>query len=183
MRISLGMPRRISTVGTIEPATADDLPAIAKLNVDAYREFADAMTAEGWRSMEASLRAVEARAHLARFVVVRDSDAIIGSVAYSPQGQGSADFFPPHWAAILSLAVSPAHRGRDIARSLVTACIEYALADEVPVIGLYTSELMTAAQGLYKAFGFRRDAELARRYGLRYWRYRLDLILNMPNVK
>jgi len=43
------------------------------------------------------------------------------------------------------------------------------------VIGLFTSELMTAAQQLYESMGFRRENELPSRLGLRYWRYKLQL--------
>ncbi len=43
-------------------AIVSDLNAIADLNVEAYREFAVRMSPEGWQDMEASLRAIEARA-------------------------------------------------------------------------------------------------------------------------
>lgn len=43
------------------------------------------------------------------------------------------------------------------------------------VIGLFTSELMTAAQQRYDSMGFRREREIPSRLGLRYWRYKLQL--------
>lgn len=165
----------------VEPATVDDFAAIANLNVEAYREFASVMTPEGWRGMEANLRAIEVRAQAAQFLVVRVSGALVGSIAYCPAGKGNPAIFPAAWAAILLLAVAPMHRGRGIARDLARACVRRALDDDVRVVGLFTSELMTAAQRLYESLGFRREAEIPARYGLRYWRYWLDLDPSGPS--
>ena len=81
------------------------------------------------------------------------------------------------------LAVAPTHRGRGIARELVSTCIQYAHDDAVQVIGLFTSELMTPAQQLYESLGFRRESELPSRPGLRYWRYKLPLTEPMISVR
>jgi hypothetical protein len=142
-------------------AKVSDLVAIADLNVEAYREFAVRMSPDDWRDMEASLRAIEARAQSTRFLVIRDQRAIVGSVGYCPAGKGDPEIFSPDWAAVLLLAVN--------------------------VIGLFTSELMTAAQQLYESLGFRRESEIPSRRGLRYWRYKLPLaepvisVCGMPN--
>jgi predicted N-acetyltransferase YhbS len=157
-------------------AQPSDFDAIAALNVEAYREFAGRMTPGNWRRMEASLRAVETRAQFARFLVIRDGGTIVGSIGYCPAGKGNPEIFPPDWAALLLLAVAPDHRGRGLARTLVSACIECARNDSARTIGLFTSELMTAAHQLYESFGFRRESELAPRLGLRYWRYKLPII-------
>ena len=81
---------------------------------------------------------------------------------------------------MLVLAVAPAHRGRGIAKALVSACITCARHDSARVIGLFTSELMISAQQLYASLGFRRERELPPRLGLRYWRYKLDLSALSP---
>lgn len=163
-------------------AKVSDFDAIADLNVEAYREFAGRMSPDRWRDMEASLRAVEARAQSARFLVMRNQGAIVGSVGYCPAGKGNPEIFSPDWAAVLLLAVSPTHRSRDIARELVSACIQCARDDAAQVIGLFTSELMTAAQQLYESLGFRRESEIPSRRGLRYWRYKLQLAEPMISV-
>ena len=157
-------------------ATAGDFEAIANLNVEAYREFAGRMSPDGWHGMEASLRAIEGRAQSVQFLVMRNHGAIVGSVGYCAPGKGNPEIFPPDWAAVLLLAVCPAHRGRGIARALISACLQRARHDAAKVIGLYTSELMTAAQQLYESFGFHRESELPSRYRLRYWRYKLQLL-------
>jgi predicted N-acetyltransferase YhbS len=156
-------------------ATAGDIDAIAALNLEAYREFADRMTPDNWQKMEASIRSVEARTRSTRFLVMREQGAIVGSVGYCPAGKGNPEIFPQDWAGLLVLAVAPSHRGRGIARTLVSACIACARDDSARVIGLFTSELMIGAQHLYESLGFRRERELPPKLGLRYWRYKLDL--------
>jgi ribosomal protein S18 acetylase RimI-like enzyme len=159
----------------INPATSSDFCANADLNVTAYREFAAYMSPEGWRGMEGNLRAVEARAQSTRFLVMREQGAIVGSVGYCPAGKGNPEIFPPNWAGVLLLAVAPTHRGRGIARELVSTCIQYAQDDSAEVIGLFTSELMPPAKQLYESLGFHRESELSMRLGLSYWRYKLQL--------
>lgn len=159
----------------VKLATAGDFDAIAALNVEAYKEFADRMSANSWQKMEANLRTVESRAQSTRFLVVRDQTAIVGSVGYCPAGKGDPDIFPRDWACMLQLAVAPTHRDRGIARKLVSTCIQCARDDGARVIGLFTSELMIAAQHLYESFEFHRESELPSKYGLRYWRYQLLL--------
>ena len=110
-------------------ATADDIDAIAALNVEAYREFADRMSPDNWQKMETSIRSIEARTRSTCFLVMRDQDAIVGSVGYCPAGKGKSEIVPQDWATVLVLAVAPAHRGRGIARALVSACIACARDD------------------------------------------------------
>lgn len=148
----------------ISLATSSDFGASVDLNVTAYREFATLMRPEGWRGMETSLRVVEARAQSTQFLVMREQGAIVGSVGYCPAGKGNPGFFPPDWAGVLHLAVSPTHRGRGIARELVSTCIQYAQDDSAEVIGLFTSELPI-------------------RLGLRYWRYKLQLTRPRTSVR
>jgi ribosomal protein S18 acetylase RimI-like enzyme len=164
-------------------AQAGDFDAIAALNVESYGEFSSHMSPDGWRGMEASLRVVEARAQSARFLVMKDRGAIVGSVGYCPAGKGNPDISPPDWAGVLLLAVSPTHRCRGIARQLVSACIQCARDDGAQMIGLFTSEVMIAARQLYESFGFRRESEIPPRFGLRYWRYQLPLAEPMIPVR
>lgn len=158
----------------VEAARKADLPAIATLNVAAYAEFEQRMTPEGWAGMAASVAAVETVAGRASFLLVRDGGEIAASVAYVPPGCSDVPF-PAAWASVLLLAVSPRCKGRGLARALLDSCIARAREDGARIIGLYTSELMTGALRLYESAGFVEDCELARRHGLRYWRYKLTL--------
>jgi len=158
----------------VETATEADFPAIATVNILAYRAFEARMTPEGWAGMEASVSAVAGVAERAQFLVVRTGGEIAASVAYVRPG-ASVVPIPAGWASILLLAVSPRHRGLGLSRVLVDACLARARGDGARTVGLYTSELMDAARHLYESMGFVEDGELARRHGLRYWRFRLTL--------
>lgn len=147
---------------------------IAALNIAAYSEFAHNLTAEAWAQMRSNLSAIDRVTQRAEFLIISIDGNLAGSVAYCPPGK-SSDPIPPDWASILLLAVSPDYRGRGIARSLVRDCISRARLDTAQTLGLFTSELMTAAQHIYLSEGFDEDCEIPLRLGWRYWRYRLDL--------
>ena len=160
---------------TIDEATAADVLAIAELNVAAYREFAKRLGPSAWQAMEKNLRGVARLTGWAKFLVVRTQRGLAGSVGYCPPGRSDAAVFEPQWASIVLLAVSPRHRRHGVGRMLVRDCIRRARDDRAPAIGLFTSELMTAAAELYRSLGFREDRELPPRYGVRYRRLRLEL--------
>jgi ribosomal protein S18 acetylase RimI-like enzyme len=107
----------------------------------------------------------------AQFFVVRSERKVVGSVAYCPAGSGDPALFKADMASVLRLAVAPEHRGKGIANALTTACISSARRDLANSIGLFTNELMEAAQRLYRSVGFRLESELPMRYG----RYVLSL--------
>jgi ribosomal protein S18 acetylase RimI-like enzyme len=168
-------------VHTIENATAIDFEAIADLNVSAYSEFASRLQPGSWEAMQKNLRNIAKRAEVAEFMVYRSGGEIVGSVAYCPAGKGDPTIFEPDMASILLLAVSPAHRGKGIARALTLDCISRARRDKANSIGLFTSELMESAQHMYRALGFRQDSELPMRHGVRYFRFVLTLASGMKH--
>ena len=159
----------------IEKATNADGEAIADLNVRAYAEFAPLLAPGVWEGMQKNLTNIAERARSAQFLVIRGEGKVIGSVGYGPAGGGDPEFFAAGMASVVLLAVAPEHRGQGLARKLITACIERARADGADSIGLFTNELMQAAQHLYLSVGFRRESELPRRHGVRYFRYVLLL--------
>jgi ribosomal protein S18 acetylase RimI-like enzyme len=161
-------------MASIQKAQIQDFPAIAELNVEAYCEYADSLTAEAWMTLQTNLRAIETVSQRAVFLIALLSSELAGSVAYCPPGNSVAPI-PPDWASVLLLAISPRYRRHGIARSLTQACIWQANQEGAQTIGLFTSELMTGACQLYESLGFYKDCEIPQRHGIRYWRYRLDL--------
>jgi ribosomal protein S18 acetylase RimI-like enzyme len=161
-------------MAAIQPAQPHHFAVIADLNVEAYREYANYLTAEAWMTMQTNLRSVETQAQQRIFLVAFHSNALAGSVAYCPPGHSHAPI-PSDRASVLLLAVSPSYRQQGIGRSLLHACVHQARKDGAQTIGLFTSEVMIAACQLYESYGFCKDCELPQRLGLRYWRYRFDL--------
>ncbi|QFZ93412.2 GNAT family N-acetyltransferase [Synechococcus elongatus] len=155
----------------IEIARKDDLAAIAALTVKAYEEFAPKLACGAWEMMQQNLQNIEAKSKIAEFLLYRQDDRIVGSVAYCPAGKSDPVIFESNMASVLLLAVCPEFRGQGIAKALTQACIERARRDGAAAIALFTSELMQSAQHLYCDLGFIQDIELPRRYGVRYFRF------------
>ena len=128
---------------------------------------------DGW---DAFIEAIGRMADLAacgEIVVADDDGEIVGAVAYFRPGAGDHPIFPPEWSVIRMLVVTPGQRGRGIGRMLVAACIERAIRDQPPALGLHTSVIMSRALGLYTSLGFAKDSDLAPRNGVAYGRYAL----------
>ena len=146
---------------SIQKAQLHHFPAISELNVEAYCEYADYLNVAAWTTMQTNLRSIEIIAQRAVFMVALLSGELAGSVAYCPPGNSIAPI-PSDWASVLLLAVSPRYRRHGIARSLTQACIQQANEDGARTMGLFTSELMTAARQLYESLGFCQDCERLR---------------------
>ncbi len=158
----------------IEEATQQDAIAIAHLNVWAYREFSTELGAEAWPAWVRTLTAIAPAAETATFLVVRDQDALVGSVAYRPPGQAPAPL-PAAWASVDLLAVAPAVRNEGIGRALVQACMDRAASGGATTIGATVNGLMAGAQALFSGLGFHKEQGLARRGEQPYWLYRKEL--------
>jgi ribosomal protein S18 acetylase RimI-like enzyme len=164
----------VSYAPEIEEATAEDRIAIAHLNVWAYREFSTELGAEIWPAMVKTLTAVGPASQTATFLVTRDTEGLVGSVAYRPPGSA----LPPlaaSWASIDLLAVAPSARNQGVARALVQSCIDRAASDGAATIGAAVGGLMTAAQGLFSGLGFHKEQGLAKKGGQPYWLFHKGL--------
>lgn len=58
---------------------------------------------------------------------------------------------------------------------MTAAGILRAKQDRAKAVGLYTSEIMTAARQMYTSLGFKQERELPSMLGLCYWLYLLPL--------
>lgn len=159
----------------IREANESELLAIEDLLVEAYSDFAPGLGTAAWARMRSSLQAAPREVGFDRWLVVPGATSLQGAVAYFPPGRGSAELFEPAWASVRLLGVRSSARRLGIGKALTLACIERANRDGARHIGLHTSELMTGAQALYEALGFRRFREIDRRFGVRYWVYAREL--------
>lgn len=164
----------MSGVPNIEEATPDDRIAIAHLNVWAYREFSNELGAEVWPGVVKTLTAIAPASETTTFLVSRDEDGLLGSVAYRPPGWAPAPL-PAAWASIDLLAVAPSARNQGVGRSLVQACLDRAAADRAETIGATVNGLMNAAQVLFSGLGFHKEQGLAKRGVQPFWLYRKEL--------
>lgn len=159
----------------IRNAQVEEFDDITALAVESYREYAIALEAEHWNTMQASLSNISELAKQAQLIVATQADRLVGAVVYYKPGTSDQRLFQPEWASLRMLSVHPQHRGQCIGRQLSLACIDRAKQDHAMTIGLHTSELMHSARRIYAQLGFELDIELPRSLGIRYWRYCLQL--------
>jgi ribosomal protein S18 acetylase RimI-like enzyme len=159
----------------IRRATEADIAAIDAITAAAYGEFLPRIEPGSEPRFRDSLTAASLLDGGASLFVAESRGWVGGSIAYYPPGGSDPRIFPTEWASLRALAVDPAVRGRGIGRALVEICIDAAMTDGAGTIGLHTSEAMITARRLYERLGFALQAELPRRYGLRYWLFRREL--------
>ena len=160
---------------SVRHAYLEEYEVAGALTVEAFRQFEPLMAPGLWPEMERSVSATAQLRDGGELLVATEEGVMLGSVVYCAPGAMKQDRFPEDWAFMRVLAVPPRHRRRGAARALVTACLDLARADGVKTFGLYTSEAMTEAAGLYAEIGFRRVKEIPRIYGFRYWIHELTL--------
>ena len=160
---------------TIRQATLLDAAAINQLCVAAYEEFAAVVGPANWSQMKVRLASAAYLMTLGELLVAEDSGGVIGVVLYVPAGRSDGTLVPTEWATIRMLAVAPSSRGQGVGRKLTEACINQARQDGAKIIGLTTADMMKVAEPMYQRMGFRKEAELGTRYGVRHTRYKLTL--------
>jgi ribosomal protein S18 acetylase RimI-like enzyme len=161
-------------VAEIERLTAADHAAVGRLLLEAYADYATRMASERPRLRDGLVQAPD-RLTDAEIAGVCGPAGLEAVVFYFPPGKSDGVIFPRDSASLRLLGVAQAARGRGLARQLTDWCIGRARAQGAARIGLHTSEAMTTARGLYERMGFTVDGDLPTNYGLRYWRFRLDL--------
>lgn len=137
---------------TIRPATHDDLPALARL-FDGYRQFYGATS-----------DIVAATAFLSERLSKQDSALLVA------ESNGDAVAFTQLYPSFSSLSmgriwilndlfVSPSARRSGLGAALLETALEYARKTGALRLALSTQLTNTAAQRLYEAQGWVRDAE------------------------
>jgi ribosomal protein S18 acetylase RimI-like enzyme len=159
---------------TIERLSAADHAAGARLPLKAYADYSERIGADWPRLRDGLLHATDRLAE-AKIAGIRGAAALDAVVFYFPPGRSDGVIFPREWASLRLLGVAHTVRGRGLSRRLTECCIERTRAQKATCVGLHTSEAMTTARGLYERMGFVVDGDLPMNFGLRYWRFRLDL--------
>ena len=149
----------------VREARPDEYPALAELTVAAYAAL-PGMGPLGAYGEE--LADLAGRGPGAVVLVAVDGGVPVGDVTFYRR---YADAMPSlagllgDLAGFRMLATAPAAQGRGVGAALTTACIERARAEGAPGITLHTTDLMQAAQRLYRRLGFERWTALDVTYG------------------
>jgi ribosomal protein S18 acetylase RimI-like enzyme len=161
----------------IRDARPDELEAVARLSVEAYREFADAVGPEVWSRMERNLSRLGGDSPDAVTIVAEMDGQLAGTAEYlGPAGHrvGLVQAVPEGEAYIGRLGVSATFRRRGVGRALTEECIRRARVDGAGSIGLATRDVMAAARAMYESLGFG-YVRTVDRAGSRYLTYVLEL--------
>lgn len=188
------MSTTLSPTGVeVRDAGGSDLPAVRRVLLAAYQEYAMALPPAVLGRYLAEILDVEERLGNGRLLVAEHGGRVVGTVTWYDDAATEGLGWPAGWAGLRALGVEPAARGLGIGRALVEACRRRALAAGAPALTLHTGGFMTAAVALYEAMGFRRDPaydfDATRRLRLGGVRsvpilaYRLDLTRHHANER
>lgn len=161
----------------IRPIRESEYSAAGEATARAFREFLTP-DSPGWEAYLARIADIGSRAGRAIVLVAVEDGVIAGSVTLELDSRispGAADPLAPDEAHVRMLGVSPDYRGRGIARRLMLACINAAMAHGKRVMTLDTDPVMTAAHQLYASLGFTPTSPQVRPDGMVLLSYSLDV--------
>src|SRR2546422_9580943 len=111
----------------------------------------------GWEGSRQNIADVWSRAPISSTIVAERDGKLLGSVNYYRPGRADSidNTWPPEWASIRLLGVSPEARGLGIGRALMDECLRRARAGGGRGMGLGTASLMGGARAQYLRRGFK----------------------------
>lgn len=146
----------------IREARPDEHDEAGRVARAAYAEFFDTNGVDEDLEYLRAIGDVAERASRTTILVAREGGRIVGCVTLELKGRTDADDAPlePERAHIRMLGVVPEARGRGIGRELMAACERRAAAAGKTVVTLHTTQLMEAAQAMYRSMGYERTPDL-----------------------
>jgi GNAT superfamily N-acetyltransferase len=137
-----------------EPAEFDD---VADLLLRANRQYQDALPTSIHRAYMNNLRALMSDPVMldrCEIMVVGQSGAVLGCIAFYPDAGLEGFNWPKGWAGMRALAVDPAARGLGLGRRLAEAAIGRARAFGTSIVCLHNATFQAPARKLYLDLGF-----------------------------
>jgi GNAT superfamily N-acetyltransferase/quercetin dioxygenase-like cupin family protein len=152
------MPTTLRPAGVaVRDAGRSDLPAVRRVLLAAYQEYATALPPAVFGRYLAEILDVEGRSGSGRLLVAEHGGRVVGTVTYYDDAAAEGLGWPAGWAGLRALGVEPPARGLGVGRALAEACRRRAMAAGAPVLCLHTGGFMPAAVALYERMGYRRD--------------------------
>jgi predicted N-acetyltransferase YhbS len=147
----------------LRDARPGDREAILEVTLSAYREYATVMGPH-WENYRQNILATLGNPKPAEQIVAEKEDAVVGSVLLYPAGtlfsHRESLSAPLAWPEVRLLAVTPQSRQQGIGAALIHECIKRATRSGAAFLTLHTTDMMQAAQRMYRRIGFVRAAEL-----------------------
>ncbi len=145
----------------IRNALPEEYELIRNQRVEAYRQYAEVLPEGHWRALRRAISSDADKQAGVELIVAEIEGSITGSVALFPAKTNAYGQLLDalDYPEIRMLAVSPEHRGKGIAATLVRECIYRSEAQGFRTIGLHTGEFMKPAMNLYEKLGFERVPE------------------------
>jgi len=140
----------------IRPARDDELDIVASLSVDAYAEYAVAMSPDAWSMFAQDIANVRARMGDGLLLVAESDGRLVGAITLFRDWRGAQE----DAASVRLLAVPPEQRGAGIGRALMEHSIGVARADRKHRIVLTVTQEMEHVRDLTERMGFVRAPEL-----------------------
>lgn len=141
---------------TIRHARDDEMDIVASLIVDAYAEYAAAMSPDAWSMFAQDIANVGGRASDGEIIVAERDQRVVGTVTVYRQWRGAQ----PGAMVLRLLAVPPDERGSGVGRALMQWCVDQARADGKSRVVITTMPDMVAMRELTDSMGFVRAPDL-----------------------
>lgn len=157
----------------IRPARDEELDIVASLTVDAYAEYAAAMSPDAWSMYAHDIANVRGRIGEGELIVAERDGKLVGAVTLFRDWQGAqADA-----AGVRMLAVPPAERGEGIGTALMAHCVEQARQGGKQRVVITVTQEMESVRDITERMGFTRAPQLDHEPapGVRLHGYALDV--------
>jgi hypothetical protein len=105
------MPTLSRTGVEVRDAGRSDLPAVRRVLLAAYQEYAEALPPAVFGRYLTDILDVEGRAGAGRVLVAVHAGRVVGSVTYYPDAGEEGFGWPAGWAGFRALGVEPGSRG------------------------------------------------------------------------
>jgi GNAT superfamily N-acetyltransferase len=140
----------------IRLARDDELDIVASLIVDAYAEYAAAMSPDAWSMYAQDIANVHGRRTDADLVVAERDGRLVGALTMYTRWRGAqADS-----VAVRLFAVPPKERGSGVGKALMTWCADWARSHGKRRLVVTTTQEMAVMRELTERMGFERAPEL-----------------------